>query len=352
MKHRIAALVYPHQLWENNPAVSRSSVVFLIEDPLFFSQYKFHCQKLVLHRASMTEFASYCERLGKKVHRIETNEIAISSDIGSILKDKDIKRVLAVDPTDVWLKERVSQGCESVDVELEWLDDLSFLTPIDVMQRWIENRQHYHFTDFYMQQRKRLGLLLDDSGKPLGGKWTFDTENRKKLPNDIVIPGIVTPIERASVWEAKSYVAKRFPNAIGSVSTFNYPVTYADAKQWLSEFVEARLAFFGDFEDAISQRETFVFHSVLTPMLNIGLLTPQQIVDAVLRKCEEVSLNSLEGFLRQVIGWREFVRLVYLACWLSSENSKFLGSISYSYQTPFTTGRPGLFPLTRAFNAS
>jgi len=99
---------------------------------------------------------------------------------------------------------------------------------------------------------------------------------------------------------------------MGTVAAFCYPVTHADAAQWLDTFVEARLASFGDYEDAISQRDTFVFHGVLTPMLNIGLLTPQQIIDSVFAKSEPVSLNSLEGFIRQVIGWREFIRMVYL----------------------------------------
>ena len=173
MKPNSAALVYPHQLGENNPAVSQSNVVFLVEDPLFFSQYNFNCQKLVLQRSSMTEFAAHCERLGKQVCRIESHEIASSDAIGSILKKWQLKRVLAIDPTDDWLKTRVSQGCDSADIALVWLDDPAFLTPVDVMQRWAEDRQHYHFTDFYRLQRKRLGVLLDANGKPLGGKWTF-----------------------------------------------------------------------------------------------------------------------------------------------------------------------------------
>ncbi len=347
MKDESAALVYPHQLWENNPAVSRSNLVVLVEDPLFFSQYNFHCQKLVLHRASMSEFAANCKRLGKEVLRIESHQIASSGDIGSILKKRQVEKVLAIDPTDSWLKTRVSHGCASADIAIEWLEDSAFLTPVDVMQRWAEDRQHYHFTDFYMQQRKRLGLLLDAKGKPLGGKWTFDTENRKKLPKDIIVPKMASPVDRASVVEAKTYVAKRFPNAIGQLQDFIYPVTYEDAKSWLHEFVEARLAQFGDYEDAISPSETFVFHGVLTPMLNIGLLTPQQIIEAVLEKCDEVSLNSLEGFLRQVIGWREFVRLVYIHAG-SRQRTRNSWGLSRTLPASFYDGTTGIVPFDRS----
>lgn len=347
MKDRTVALVYPHQLWESNPAVSRSDLVILVEDPLFFAQYNFHRQKLILHRASMTEFSDHCKRLGKEVLRIESHEIANSADIGSILKKKRIKSVLAVDPTDRWLKARVSDGCDAVDIAIEWLDDPAFLTPVDVVQHWAEGRKHYHFTDFYMQQRKRLGLMLDAKGKPLGGKWTFDTDNRKKLPKDIVIPKLVIPAERASVVDAKKYVTKRFPNAVGQAEDFVYPVIYEDANSWLDEFIEARLAAFGDYEDAISHSETFVFHSVLTPMLNIGLLTPQRVIEAVLEKRDEVSLNSMEGFVRQVIGWREFVRLVYLHAG-SRQRTRNYWKLARPLPASFYDGTTGIVPFDRS----
>ena len=154
--------------------------------------------------------------------------------------------------------------------------------------------------------------MLDDKGRPLGGKWTYDTENRKRLPKGISVPALKAHIERPSVTEAKRYVAKEFPIALKTVDAFCYPVTHERASIWLDAFIDERLASFGDFEDAISKQETFLFHSVLTPMINIGLLTPEQIIQRVVSKSDEVSLNSLEGFLRQVVGWREFIRLVYI----------------------------------------
>jgi deoxyribodipyrimidine photolyase-related protein len=341
------ALVYPHQLWESNPAVSRSKTVVLVEDPLFFSQYNFHAKKLVLHRASMTEFIAHCEGLGKQVYRIESHEICDSSEIGKHLQKRQIQQVLAVDPTDEWLKERVDQGCASAEVAIQWLDDPAFLSPVETMQRWAENRQRYHFTDFYREQRKRLGLLLDAQGKPWGGKWTFDTENRKKLPKDIAVPPLPKSGERASVLEAQKYVAKRFPNAVGEAQNFSYPVTYEDSKTWLHDFVETRLSSFGDYEDAISRSHSFIFHSVLTPMLNIGLLTPQQIIEAVLQKSEEVSLNSLEGFVRQVIGWREFVRLVYLHAGSRQRTRNFWG-LSRTLPASFYDGTTGIVPFDQS----
>ena len=127
------------------------------------------------------------------------------------------------------------------------------------MQQWAENREHFHFTDFYMQQRKRLSLLLDPKGKPAGGKWTFDTDNRKRLPKGTVVPRIKTPSERPSVTEARRYVAKDFPIALGQAGDFCYPVTHEQANKWLDAFVDERLESFGDFEDAISPKRHFYF---------------------------------------------------------------------------------------------
>ena len=347
MINPFAAIVYPHQLWKNNAAVAAAQSVVLVEDPLFFTQYQFHSQKLLLHRASMTEYAETCKGLGKQVQRIESKSITDSSEIGTILKSKKIKRAIVVEPTDYWLKRRVSAGCRDAQVELEWLPDHSYLTPVEVMQQWTENKKHYHFTDFYMHQRKRLKLLLDANGKPIGGKWTFDTDNRKKLPKSITVPQLRTLNERPSVAEAKRYVAKVFPNALGTVDAFFYPVTHEDAAKWLDAFIDERLASFGDFEDAISKQEAFLFHSVLTPMLNIGLLTPTQIIERVVSKSNEVSLNSLEGFLRQVIGWREFIRLVYIHAG-SRQRTTNAWKLTRSLPASFYTGSTGIVPFDQS----
>ena len=344
MSTKLSALVYPHQLWEKHPAVSTSDTVVLVEDPLFFQQFQFHAQKLILHRASMTEFSEQCKQLGKKVHRIESKSITHSGEIGPILKAMKIKTARAVDPTDQWLKQRVANGCTDAGIQLTWLEDTSFLTPTDEMQRWAENRKHYHFTDFYMQQRKRLQLLLDEKGKPVGGKWTFDTENRKRLPKGTVVPELPKPNQRPSVAEAIRYVAKEFPNAPGEPLEFSYPVTYVDAAAWLEVFIEQRLRDFGDFEDAISKQEAFLFHGVLTPMLNIGLLTPEQIIERVLAQSEHVSLNSLEGFVRQVIGWREFIRLVYLHAG-SKQRTQNAWNLTRPLPRSFYSGTTGIVPF-------
>lgn len=163
---------------------------------------------------------------------------------------------------------------------------------------------------FYAAQRKRLGILVKGN-KPVGGHWSFDTQNRKRMPKTLEPPVLWRPARSAAVKEASTYVDEHFANNPGSCSDFAYPVSYEEAQRWLADFIEFRLTQFGDYEDAIVAKESALFHSVLTPMLNTGLLTPQQVLDAALG-ARGIPLNSLEGFVRQIIGWREFIRAAYV----------------------------------------
>lgn len=181
------------------------------------------------------------------------------------------------------------------------------------VEDFFSKKKTYFQTDFYTWQRKQRNLLLDEQQKPLGGKWTFDAENRLKFPKQEKVPVILFPKENKFIKEARSYVEKHFPNNYGNLDSFIYPVTHQEAGQWLHEFLETRFEKFGVYEDAMVAKEHFLYHSVLTPMLNIGLLNPKRIVEAALQTASQknIPLNSLEGFIRQIIGWREFIRIVY-----------------------------------------
>lgn len=142
-------------------------------------------------------------------------------------------------------------------------------------------------------------------------RWSFDRENRKRLPRGLRPPQRWQPPINEFVREAIDYVERNFANNPGIGTDFSYPVSYADATASLRDFINLRLTRFGDYEDAIAAEGSTLFHSVLTPMLNIGLLTPREVLDGVLG-AEGVPLNSLEGFVRQLIGWREFMRAAYV----------------------------------------
>jgi deoxyribodipyrimidine photolyase-related protein len=337
-----AALIYPHQLFETHPALAGSDSVVLVEDPLFFRQYPFHRQKLLFHRATMKRYA---DGLSGTVQYLDAHQLDSTGDIVRHLKRWKIDAVRLVDPNDDWLLRRLTAACTKARIAMTILDDPDFLTPSAVLDSYAANRKKLFFTDFYIEQRKRLGILLDD-GKPAGGKWSFDTENRKKLPAGVRPPAPRFPAEDEFVAEAREYVHKAFPEAPAEDAFFGYPTSRDAARSWLGDFLKHRLADFGQYEDAISTRETIVFHSVLTPMLNVGLLTPREVVDATLAYEGRVPMNSLEGFLRQVIGWREFVRLVYRKHGRAQRTRNFW-EFTHPIPASFYDGTTGIDPVDR-----
>jgi deoxyribodipyrimidine photolyase-related protein len=340
-----AALVYPHQLYADHTALEGTSCVVLVEDPLFFEQYHFHRQKLLLHRASMQRYAATLRKRGRHVRVVEAFELTESSQISRILAEMHVRSVRYVDPCDDWLAQRLSRGLAQSGIKAEVLDDPAFLTPRAEIEAFVSDRNdELFFTSFYVAQRKRLGILLDENGKPVGGKWSMDRSNRKRLPRRFPIPGLPHHHESREISAARCYVREQFPDAIGDDTIFRYPVDHDSAAAWLKRFVTERLPFFGDYEDAMSEEQDVLFHSLLTPMLNIGLLTPQQVIDAALEQQDHVALNSLEGFIRQVMGWREFVRLVYLTRSRRQRSRNFWG-FTKPMPTAFYEGTTGVYPV-------
>lgn len=307
-------IIFPHQLFKDNPAIKNGVPVYLVEEPLFFNQYNFHQQKLVLHRASMKFYESFLLEKGIVVHYVEASQK--ESDIRNllpVLAAKGISEIIFIDPVDDWLLKRLKKAAIDSNIVLQGKTSPNFLNKMEEVDSFFENKKTYFQTDFYIWQRKQRKLLLDASQKPLGGKWTFDADNRVKFPKGESVPVITFPSDNKWVQEAKLYCQKYFGNNYGNADSFIYPVIFEDAEIWLQAFLEQRFQKFGIYEDAMVAKESFLYHSVLTPMLNIGLLNPQQIVEAALETAsnKEIPLNSLEGFIRQIIGWREFIRIVY-----------------------------------------
>lgn len=337
-----AALIYPHQLFDPHPALDGANCAVLVEEPLFFTQYRFHRQKLLLHRASLKRFAAGLAAQGMKVRYVEAHVLGETGAIGKLLRDWKIDAVQVVGCNDDFLSARLATGLKSAKIELRVMDDPHFLTPQSHIDQFVSGRQKLFFTDFYIAQRKRLNILIDD-GKPVGGKWSFDPENRKRLPRNIAPPPIKFPAEDEYVREARQYVRENLPDAIGADEPFRYPIDHAAARKWLREFIRHRFAQFGDYEDAISKEHDVLFHSMLTPMLNIGLLSPQEVVDAALA-ADDVPINSREGFIRQVIGWREFIRLVYRT---KSRRQRTRNFWNFQHKLPaaFYDGTTGIDPV-------
>jgi len=197
-------------------------------------------------------------------------------------------------------------------VPVEIREDDRFLCPRRDFAAWADGRRQLRMEYFYREMRKRYGLLLDD-GEPAGGAWNFDAENRKRLP-DSVTPPTPPRFDPDAITEAVlDLVAARFGDHFGELMPFWFAVTAAQAEQAFDAFLASRLADFGDYQDAMRQDEAFLFHSVISLYLNAGLLQPLALcrkVEAAWRQ-GRVPLNAAEGFIRQIVGWREYVRGIY-----------------------------------------
>ncbi len=310
-----AILIYPHQLFEHSPALKKDSKVYLIEDALFFKQYKFHQQKLVLHRASMKFYEKFLIKKGFEVVYVNYDDTnSHCAQLIKTLSKQGITHLNMVEVVDNWLMKKLKTACNRESIELSIFDSPSFLNTTSSVSDFFSKRKTYFQTDFYTWQRKQRGILIENDGKPVGGKWTYDAENRAKFPKKEVVPNIPLPDEHDFIKEAKQYVVKHFPHNYGEINGSHlFAINFKDAEQWLDEFLNNRFEKFGVYEDAIVTKETVLYHSVLSPMLNIGLLTPKQIIDKsiTITNKKNIPLNSLEGFIRQIMGWREFIKIVY-----------------------------------------
>jgi len=305
-------LVFPHQLFETHPALNFQRPVILVEDYLFFRLQNFHKQKLVLMRASMKFYASFLAAQGHEVIYVEATQLTKRGSLTKFLSEKNYQKIHFVEVIDDWLMQDIQAAANKHKWELSIYTSPGFLYTEQEVDEYFE-KHGLSMASFYAHQRKKYFILMDKAGKPLGGKFSFDKENRKKIPKNLSIPTVYRPEQTPEVLEAIQYICKQFPDAIGNISDFSYPTTFEQAKNALADFIKQRFKLFGDYEDAICQKESILFHSALSPPINIGLITPQEIIETVLNlSCKaELPLNSLEGFVRQVMGWREYVKGTY-----------------------------------------
>ncbi|RYU90531.1 cryptochrome/photolyase family protein [Mucilaginibacter terrigena] len=346
-------LVFPHQLFERHPAIKQQRMVYLVEEYLFFNQYIFHKKKLVLHRASMQYYADSLSKKGIQVKYIEaTNKLCDIRRLIPHLAGQGVKQIHYCDVADDWLAKRLDSQCATHNIALAKYRTPNFLNSPDDVADFFDNRKTYFQTDFYIAQRKQRNILLESDGKPIGGKWTYDSENRLKFPKKQNPPLLNVPKANEYVTVAQQWVDKHYPDNYGSTaSPFGnlggfYPVTHHDAAHWLNNFLEHRFQNFGVYEDAMVSQESFLYHSVLSPLLNIGLLNPQEVIDKALdfAASNGTPLNSLEGFVRQVMGWREFIHIVYQREGVKQRTKNYWG---FKRRIPlsFWKGETGIVPV-------
>ena len=291
-------------------------VVLMTESVAEATVWKHHKHKLVLIWSAMRQFAARLEARGVRVRYVRLDDPANTRTIAG-----ELRRALAEEPVDRIIRTACGKwGLEAhllslaaeLGTPLEVREDDRFLCSREQFAAWAEGRKELRMEYFYREMRRRTGLLMDGD-QPVGGQWNFDAENRKKLPAGIRPPTRLRTEPHAVTREVMALVGAGFEDHFGRLDTFDWPTNPDEAGAILDHFIADMLEGFGDWQDAMSWGRPFLWHSLISPALNIGLLDPLDIcrrAEAAWR-AGRAPLNAVEGFIRQIIGWREFVRGVY-----------------------------------------
>ena len=345
-------LIFPNQLFKIEKQFSNIKHIALIQDSLFFgcdSQWKqkFHCQKIIFHKATMDAYEENLKSLGFNVIYIKHKKQTRTEDNLYYLLEKGFNHFITYEAFDWSLEKRVKDFSKKNNTKLEIIESQMFLTSKNLSEEIINQKQISGMQKFYRSQRKSLNILIEENGSPTGGEWSFDKLNRKKPPNSIEVPRIPAIKINKFLDKAKKDVSVNYGEYYGRYENFNYPLTHKDAEEWLDIFFIERFNLFGDYEDAIHSDHRTLWHSILSPFINSGLLTPREIIDKSwdFYLLNNIEINSYEGFIRQIIGWREFILLMYKRNNLELRNGNFWGFEDKPIPSSFYTGQTGIRPL-------
>jgi deoxyribodipyrimidine photolyase-related protein len=301
-----------------------------------------HPQKIALVLSGMRHFAQALAGRGVRVDHVALDDPAntgtLSGEVLRAVARHRPNRIVCTHPGEwrVLLAMETWQAAAGIPVEIR--DDDRFLCDLGWFRRWAQGkagaRRQLRMEYFYREMRRRTGLLLDGPDQPTGGAWNFDAENRKSLPRGVVPPPPRRFPPDMITREVMALVGERFAGHFGALDGFAWPVTARDARAALDDFVAHRLASFGDVQDAMATGEPVLFHALISTSLNLGLLTPRECCDAAeaAYRAGRAPLNAVEGFIRQILGWREYVRGVY---WLGMPGYAALNALEARRPLPW-----------------
>ena len=320
--------------------------VFMREDINLCTYEKHHKQKIALYLSAMR---SYRDALTKNKITTEycelktDNSVAYEDYLEKYLKRIKTQKISIWSIEDKWFERRLKK-LEKKGINIEIHDTPMFLTKLNEFEEMCTLRKSpkYKMTDFYIKQRKKLDILIKDN-KPIGGKWTFDGENRKKIPQNTTPPPLLQFKRTNHTKEVTKLVDEVFKDHYGETKYFNYPTTREQALDNLKHFLTHKFSKFGDYEDSVDEKSHIWFHSNLSSSLNIGLITPLDILNNI-SNLSYIPINSYEGFVRQIIGWREFMRCLYHFEGKNMEKSNFFNH-QRKIKKSWYSGDTGLDPL-------
>ncbi len=296
-----------------------------------------HIHKIVLVLSAMRHFAADLQRRGITVdyRRLDdpANTHSLRGEAIRAASEHHVSEIVVTEPGEYRVLADMRTWPEGTGCPVDIRADDRFLCGIGQFRDWAAGRKSLRMEFFYRDMRRSHAVLLDDADGPVGGQWNYDAENRKKLPQGVVPPATPRFAPDETTRAVMAIVADRFPENMGDVGNFALPVTKAQAGAMLDDFIDHRLAGFGDWQDSMKAGDPHLFHSLVSTSLNIGLLTPIDIcrrAEAAYRK-GAAPLNAVEGFIRQILGWREYIRGIY---WLKMPEYRKLNALGATRPLP------------------
>ena len=331
----------------------KDHLFYMAEDFELCTYEKHHKQKIVLFLSSMR---SYADRLKTNKYKIEYSKIddkdfknTYLDKLKKIIIQKKIVEVTSFEVEDKFFEKKLKKSFIKLKIRWNIIQSPMFLNSRDEFKSYLNRSKKPFMATFYKEVRKKSGILMGADGTPVGRKWSFDDENRNKLPKDISIPKFPKVFESKHTKNLKPIIKKMFSKHPGSTNNFWLATEYEDVIKLLNFFIKEKLFLFGDYEDAVDQKNNILFHSALSPYLNLGLITPELVIQKILdfHKKNKIKLNSLEGYIRQVIGWREFMRGIYQNYSNQIETKNFFKH-NRKMKSSWYEGKTGLPPLDYA----
>ena len=327
---------------------------FMAEDYELCTYEKHHKHKLILFLTSMRKYASELKNNDFNLKYFQLNKknmnLSYEDKISKIIKDKKILSIKMFDIEDKFFENRILKFCHKNKIEIQFLASPMFLNSRNNFKEYLSKVKKPFMATYYKQQRIQKNILMVDND-PVGKKWSFDEENRKKIPNNLPEPLLPKFKNDPILEDIKKLVNNFFHDHPGETKNYWLGSNRKDALKALDLFIKDKLNNFGDYEDAVRKHSPFLFHSVLSPYLNLGLITPKDVIKKVLEanKTKEIPINSLEGFIRQLIGWREFMRGIY-----HNFNERLEKTNFFNHQRKLSddwyNGTTGIDPIDDAIN--
>ena len=349
MAYRRIAIILGNHLFSHHGALrpDQHTLFFMAEDVGLCTHFQYHKHKLMLFLSAMRSHAEVLkENHSLRYWKLTPENRALSYEdklTQTLAEYPSIEEVATYFVEDKFFAERLRRFCEQKPLKLTIVDSPLFLNTVADFQEYLDRAKRPLMQYFYIEQRKKRSILVDEHQEPVGGKWSLDAENRKKLPKGITIPDLAQSEATEHTEAVARLIDELFPDHPGDTQHFWLATTRRQALYRLQDFLKNRFEGFGPYEDAIDRDRNFLFHSVLSPYINLGLITPDEVVEKAVAYAAEHDTHfpSVEGFVRQIIGWREFMRGMYHTHDLSGNFFKHQRQLNdHWYQG--TTGVPPL----------